>query len=263
MDEGPRAAPPVLLMHGEPTFSYFYRKMIPVFLEAGLRVVAPDLVGFGRSDKPASLEDYTYARHVGWMRALLFDHLELEDATLFCQDWGGLVGLCLVAEHPARFSRVCASNTGLPDGSRRLPEAWWRFHDFVQKTPDLPIGMLVRSGCAEPLADEVLSAYDAPFPGPEYKAGARAFSGLIPQTEDDPATPDNRRAWASLERFDKPFLCAFGDSDPITRGADRPLRERIPGAKGQPHAVVEGGGHFVQEDPGRALAELVVRWMRS
>jgi haloalkane dehalogenase len=196
------------------------------------------------------------------MRAVLFDHLDLRDVTLFCQDWGGLIGLRLVAEHPDRFSRVCAANTGLPDGTRRLPEAWWRFRDFVVKTPDLPIGMLVSGGVVNPMAPDVVAAYDAPFPDATFKAGARAFPDLIPQTSDNPATPDNERAWEVLETFDKPFLCAFSDSDPITGGGDRELLRRIPGTKGQPHARPHGG-HFLQEDCGEELAGIVAKWARA
>ena len=268
IDEGPRDAQVVLLMHGEPTWSYLYRTMIPVLLDAGLRVVAPDLVGFGRSDKPARDEDYTYARHVEWMRSALFDALDLREVTLVCQDWGGLIGLRLVAEAEIagegdRFARVCAANTGLPDGTRRLPDAWWLFHDFVQKTPDLPIGFLVTSGCADGLAPELAAAYDAPFPDASYKGGARSFPALIPQTRDDPATPDNQRAWEVLSLWDKPFLCAFSDRDPITGGGERMLIGKIPGAAGQPHTTIEGGGHFLQEDRGEELARVVADWMRG
>ncbi len=261
VDEG--TGPVVLLLHGEPSWSYLYRTMIPVLLEGGFRVVAPDLIGFGRSDKPAALEDYTYARHMEWLRSLLFDALDLTDITLVCQDWGGLLGLRMVAEHPDRFARAVAANTGLPDGTRRLPDAWWQFHDFVQKTPDLPIGFLVKSGCATEMSDEVMAAYDAPFPDASYKAGARSFPGLIPQDADNPATPDNQAAWKVLETWDKPFLCAFSDKDPITGGGERMLIGKIPGAAGQPHTTIEGGGHFLQEDRGPELAKVVVDWVRS
>jgi haloalkane dehalogenase len=253
----------VLLLHGEPSWSYLYRKMIPVLTGAGLRVVAPDLIGFGRSDKPAEQSDYTYARHVEWLRSVLFDRLDLTDIVLVCQDWGGLLGLRLVAEHPDRFARVVAANTGLPDGTRRLPDAWWKFHDFVQRTPDLPISFLVRAACADGLTDEEAAAYDAPFPDAAYKEGARAFPGLIPQTEDDPATPDNQRAWRVLETWDKPFLCAFSDQDPITAGGERMLMGKIAGAKDQPHTTITGGGHFLQEDRGPELAQVIVDWLRS
>ena len=258
VDEG--SGPVVLLLHGEPSWSYLYRHMIPVLVEAGFRCVAPDLVGFGRSDKPTRLEDYTYERHVEWLRSVLFDGLDLQDVTLFCQDWGGLLGLRLVAEHPDRFARVCAANTGLPDGAHRLPDAWWQFRDFVVRTEDLPIGFLVASGCAEPMAPEVQAAYDAPFPDASYKAGARAFPDLIPQDPDNPATPDNQRAWEVLVGFEKPFLCAFSDKDPITAGGERVLMGKIPGAQGQPHTTIEGGGHFLQEDRGPEVARVVADW---
>jgi len=268
LDEGPRDARPVLLLHGEPTWSYLYRTMVPVLLDAGLRVVVPDLIGFGRSDKPAQVGDYTYARHVEWLRSALLalpddGGLDLHDVVLVCQDWGGLLGLRLVAEHPDRFARVCAANTGLPDGTRRLPQAWWAFRDFVARTADLPIGFLVRSGCVDGLPDDVAAAYDAPFPDASYKAGARAFPDLIPQTLQDPATPDNQRAWEVLRTFDKPFLTAFSDQDPITSGGERWLQSRVPGAAGQPHTTIEGAGHFLQEDRGKQFAQVVVDWLRS
>jgi haloalkane dehalogenase len=261
LDEG--AGAPILLLHGEPSWSYLYRKMIPILVDAGYRVIAPDLIGFGRSDKPAEQDDYTYARHVEWLRSVLFDVLDLTDLVLVCQDWGGLLGLRLVAEHPDRFGRVVAANTGLPDGTRRLPDAWWRFHDFVQATPDLPVGFLVKSGCADGLSDAEIAAYDAPFPDASYTSGARAFPGLIPQTSDNPATPHNQTAWRVLETWDKPFLCAFSDGDPITAGGDRMLIDRIPGAQGQPHTTVVGGGHFLQEDRGPELARVIVDWLRG
>jgi len=262
VDEG--SGPVVLLLHGEPSWSFLWRKMIPVFLDAGCRVVAPDLIGFGRSDKPAAVEDYTYARHVEWLRSVLLDSLALQDITLVGQDWGGLLGLRLAAEDPGRFARIVAANTGLPDGMHRLPEEWWQFHDFVMRTPDLPIGFLVRAACLEPMPAEVEAAYDAPFPSPEHKAGARAFPALIPQTPDDPATPANQRAWEVFSSlWAKPFLCAYSDGDPITRGADKPFRERVPGCQGQPHTTIEGGGHFLQEDRGPELATVVVEWMRG
>ena len=275
VDEGPagvEGAPVVLLLHGEPSWSYLYRKMIPVLVDAGFRCVAPDLIGFGRSDKPTRLEDFTYARHVEWLRSVLFspspDGLDLQDVTLVCQDWGGLLGLRLVAEAVAsgdgsRFARVCAANTGLPDGTRRLPDAWWQFRDFVVRTEDLPIGFLVASGCADPMAPEVQAAYDAPFPDASYKAGPRAFPDLIPQDPDNVATPDNQAAWEVLVGFDKPFLCAFSDKDPITGGGERMLIGKIPGATGQPHTTIEGGGHFLQEDRGPELARIVADWARA
>ena len=261
VDEG--SGPVVLLLHGEPSWGYLYRTMIPVLVDAGFRVVAPDLIGFGRSDKPAAVEDYSYARHVEWLRSVLFDALDLTGVTLFCHDWGGLLGLRLVAEHPGRFARVAAGNTGLPDGRHRLPDAWWKFRDFVDRTEDLPIGFLVKRGCADPLSDAEVAAYDAPFPDASYKAGAKAFPDLIPQDADNPATPDNQRAWEVLVGFDKPFLCTFSDRDPITGGGERMLMGKIPGAQGQPHATIEGGGHFLQEDRGPELAAVLVAWIRG
>ena len=261
VDEG--EGPVVLLLHGEPSWSYLYRTMIPVLLDAGCRVVAPDLIGFGRSDKPAELEDYTYARHVEWVRSLVVDALDLQHVTLVCQDWGGLIGIRMAMENPARFARICAANTGLPDGQHRLPEEWWRFRDFVVRTEDLPIGFLVSAGCAEPMAPEVQAAYDAPFPDASYKAGARAFPDLIPQDPDNPATPANQHAWELLTMWAKPFLCAYSDSDPITRGGDKPFLSRVPGTQGQPHTTITGGGHFLQEDRGPELAAVVVDWLRS
>jgi haloalkane dehalogenase len=263
VDAGPAGAPVVVLLHGEPTWSFLYRKVIPPLVDAGLRVIAPDLVGFGRSDKPAAVADHSYSAHVEWMRAALFDRLGLGDVTLVGHDWGGLIGLRLVAEHPDRFARVVATNTGLPDGRHRMPDPWWRFHDFVVGTPDLPVGFLVARGCRGDLAADLQAAYDAPFPDPSYQAGPHAMPDLIPQSPDDPETPNQARAWESLMRFDKPFLTAFSDSDPITAGIDKRLQERIPGAADQPHATLAGGGHFVQEDCGPELAQVIVDFLAA
>jgi haloalkane dehalogenase len=261
IDEG--SGPVVLMLHGEPSWSFLYRKMVQPFVDAGYRVVVPDLIGFGRSDKPAAVEDYTYARHVEWLRSVLFDVLDLSGITLICQDWGGLLGIRLAAEHPSRFSNIVAANTGLPDGLHRLPDEWWQFRDFVMRTEDLPIGFLVSRAVVDPMPAEVVAAYDAPFPDASYKAGARAFPDLIPQAPDNPATPANQAAWRVMEQWDKPFLCAFSDSDPITRGGDRMLVGKIPGAAGQPHTTIEGGGHFLQEDRGPELAAVILRWLAS
>lgn len=261
LDEGPADGQIILCLHGEPSWCYLYRHMIPVLTAAGHRVIAPDLVGFGRSDKPADRNDYTYARHVEWMRAALFDQLDLGDITLMCQDWGGLIGLRLVGEHPDRFARVVAANTFLPTGDRDPGEAFRNWRDFSQRVETFPTGFIVNSGCTTDLAPEVIAAYDAPFPDETFKEGARQFPTLVPASPDDPAAPANRAAWEVLSRFDRPFLCAFGDSDPITAGADRVLREQIPGAAGQPHVTIEGGGHFIQEDRGPELARVIVEFM--
>jgi len=262
VDEGPADAPPVLLMHGEPSWSFLYRRMIPIITAAGFRAVAPDLVGFGRSDKPSARADYTYQRHVDWMTSVL-TQLDLGDATLVGQDWGGLIGLRLVAEHPERFARVVAANTFLPTGDRNPGDAFLAWQKFSQETPEFPVGRIVNGGCATDLADDVIAAYDAPFPDETYKEGARQFPLLVPTSPDDPASDANRKAWAVLREWDKPFLCAFSDRDPITAGADRVLRDDIPGAKDQAHTVIEGGGHFLQEDRGEQLAEIVTEFMRS
>jgi haloalkane dehalogenase len=264
VDAGPRhAAETVLLLHGEPSWSYLYRKMIPVLADAGLRVVAPDLVGFGRSDKPAARTDYTYARHVEWMRAALFDALGLEGLTLVGQDWGGLVGLRLVAEHPDRFRRVVAANTGLPTGDTDMGEAFLAWQRFSQEVPEMPIGRIVAGGCATEVPADVVAAYDAPFPDESYKEGARQFPLLVPCRADDPASEANRRAWEVLKGFGKPFLCAYSDSDPITKGADRLFLDLVPGTKGQAHTTIVGGGHFLQEDRGPELADVVAAFVRA
>ena len=259
VDEGPRDAAPVLLMHGEPTWAFLYRRMIPILVAAGHRVVAPDLVGFGRSDKPAECADYTYARHVAWMAGVL-ERLDLRRITLVCQDWGGLIGLRLVAEHSARFARVVAANTGLPTGAERVSSAFHAWRDFSQSVPELPIAKIVETGCVRPLAPEIARAYDAPFPDETFKAGARRFPMLVPISPDDPAAAANHAAWDALRRFERPFMTAFSDGDPITRGADARMQREIPGAKGQPHTTIARAGHFLQEDAGEELADVVVRF---
>ena len=263
VDKGDPDAPVVVLLHGEPSWSYLYRHMIPVIVDGGLRAVAPDLVGFGRSDKPAKRGDYTYARHVRWLTAHVIDGLDLRDITLVGQDWGGLIGLRLVAAQPDRFARVVAANTFLPTGDRHPGDAFLAWQRYSQEVPELPIGRIVNGGCTTDLDPAVVAAYDAPFPDESYKEGARQFPALVPTSPDDPESHPNRAAWESLQRFDKPFLCAFSDSDPITTGADRPLKKLIPGTAGQPHTTIEGAGHFLQEDRGPQLAQVVVDFVRS
>ncbi len=261
LDEGPRDGAVVLLMHGEPSWCFLYRKMIPVLTAAGLRCVAPDLVGFGRSDKPTERADYTYARHVEWMRAALFDALDLHDVTLVCQDWGGLIGLRLVGEHPDRFARVVTANTFLPTGDTPPGEAFLNWQQFSQTVDDFAVGFIVSMGCHTKPADAVAAAYDAPFPDDTYKAGARQFPMLVPTSPDDPAAAANRSAWETLRAWTKPFLTAFSDKDAITRGGDRAFQRDVPGCAGQPHTTIEGGGHFLQEDEGPALARVVAGWI--
>ncbi|ETK32649.1 haloalkane dehalogenase [Microbispora sp. ATCC PTA-5024] len=263
VEAGPAGGQPVLLLHGEPSWSFLYRRVMAVLADAGFRAIAPDLVGFGRSDKPAAREDHTYARHVEWVRSLAFDALGLSGVTLVGQDWGGLIGLRLVAEHPDRFARVVATNTGLPTGDVPMPEVWHRFREAVQNAPVLDVARFVQAGCATRLPEEVRRAYDAPFPSEEFKAGPRAMPGLVPTSPDDPAAPANRAAWAALTTLGLPFLVAFSDGDPITGGMAPILKRSMAGAAGLDHPVVKGAGHFLQEDAGRELGEAVAAFMRA
>ena len=262
LDEGSPDGAVVLLLHGEPSWSYLYRRMIPVLTRAGLRAVAIDLVGFGRSDKPTRREDYTYQAHVDWTWAAI-EAIGLADITLVCQDWGGLIGLRLVGEHPERFTRVVAANTLLPTGDVHPGEAFLAWRKFSQDSPDFPVGKIIGGACVGKLAPEVAAAYDAPFPDESFKAGARQFPMLVPAQPDDPASAANRAAWESLRTFEKPFLCAFSDSDPITRAAEPLLRSQIPGAAGQNHVTISEAGHFLQEDKGPELADAVVRFVAA
>jgi len=263
VDEGGSSRPPVILLHGEPSWSYLYRHIIPILVDAGLRVIAPDLVGFGRSDKPTDPADYTYQRHVAWMRAALFDTLDLAHVTLVGQDWGGLIGLRLAAEHGKCIARIVAANTSLPTGDSDPGAAFDTWKRFSQETPEFNVGKIVQSGCLTNLPPEVIAAYDAPFPDDSFKAGARRFPMLVPTRPDDPAAHANREAWKVLEHWEAPFLTAFSDQDPITRGADRMLQSRIPGARGQPHTTIVGAGHFLQEDRGDLLARVIVDFIRA
>ena len=261
VEAGPADGPVVLLLHGEPSWSFLYRTMLPVLAGHGLRAIAPDLVGFGRSDKPARVADHSYARHVEWIRALAFDRLDLREVTLFGQDWGGLLGLRLVAEHPDRFARVVAANTGLPTGDEPMPEVWWQFRRVVEKAPALDVARLVQSGCQTRLSDAVRAAYAAPFPDQSYVAGPRAMPLILPTAPDDPATEANRAAWQRLRQWDRPFLVAFSDRDPITASMAPVLEREIPGAAGLNHPVIKGAGHFLQEDAGPELAEVVATFV--
>ena len=289
LDEGEGET--LLCLHGQPSWCYLYRKMIPIFTEAGYRVIAPDLIGFGRSDKPASRTDYTYANHVFWMKSFI-EALDLGGVTLVCQDWGSLIGLRVVAENDHRFTRVVLANGGLPDGKGIPDELAPRLHELLADTPALPAPEMamklagpmedrpqfmywVRHCDAHPdfhpaevmklslkhCSDAEYRAWAAPFPSEAYVQGARQFPSLVPIIPDNPAIPANRAAWSFFEQFDRPFLTAFGDSDPVTRGGEKRWIETIPGAKGQKHTIIEGGGHFIQDDKGEELAEIVVQFM--
>ncbi|HEX7099682.1 MAG TPA: haloalkane dehalogenase [Acidimicrobiia bacterium] len=259
VDEGD--GPVMLLLHGEPTWSYLYHRMIPPLVAAGFRVVAPDLIGFGRSDKPTRPEAYSYQSHVDWLESWLLQ-LDLQGVTLFCQDWGGLLGLRVVAAHPDRFDRVVASNTWLPTGDERPTEAFLNWQSYAANAPRLPIAKILQNSTVKEIPDEVLAGYEAPFPDDIYMVGAKVFPSLVPTSPNDPAVPANRRAWEVLATWEKPFLTAFADSDPITRGGDRGFQKRIPGAQGLDHRIIEGAGHFIQEDAGEELASLLIDFAR-
>lgn len=254
VEEGPPHAPPVLLLHGEPSWSYLYRYIIAGLVTRGHRVLAPDLIGFGRSDKPAARTDYTYERHVDWL-GQWFVGLDLTDVTLFCQDWGGLLGLRLVAAYPERFSGVVAANTGLPIGIG-WSEGFAAWLKFSQEVPSLPIGRLLDGGSARSLTAAEIAAYDAPFPDDHYKEGARQFPVLVPITPEHASVAENLAAWQALEAFDKPFVTAFSDADPVTKGGEKIFQARVPGTKDQPHATLPGG-HFLQEDSPAAIVDIV------
>jgi haloalkane dehalogenase len=262
IDEGAPASQTVLMLHGEPSWSFLYRKMVTPFVQAGYRVVAPDLPGFGKSDKPAKRSDYSYARYVQWM----FDWLramDLQDIILICQDWGGLIGLRLVAGEPDRFARVVTSNTMLPTGDHSPGDAFLQWQKFSQETPVFPVGQIVNKGSVTDLPEAVIAAYDAPFPDESYKEGARQFPTLVPIAPDNPESQANRVAWKVLMGFQKPWLCAFGDSDPITAAAAPVIQKLIPGCQGQPHTTLRGGGHFIQEDCGEELSRVVLEWLHE
>jgi haloalkane dehalogenase len=236
--------------------------MVPILVEAGNRVIVPDLVGFGRSDKPAQRSDYTFQRHVDWMQAW-FDQVDLKRVTFVGQDWGGLIGLRLVANNPERFARAVVANTGLPTGEGQISEAFLNWRKFSIEIPDFNVGQIIAMGCKKPLTEEVIAAYNAPFPDDTFKEGARIFPSLVPITPDDPASMANREAWKVLSKFEKPFLTAFSDGDPITGGGDRIFLEKVPGTKGQPHTVIKGGGHFLQEDCGEDFANVIADFIKK
>ncbi|MEM6803192.1 MAG: haloalkane dehalogenase [Bacteroidota bacterium] len=262
VDEGPKDSEEVvLLLHGEPSWSYLYRSMIPVFVKAGYRTIAPDLIGFGRSDKPTEQSDYSYAKHLDWTEEII-SQLELKNITLFCQDWGGLIGLRLAIKFKDRFARIVVGNSMLPTGQGKPNDAFLAWQKFSQTSPVFDIGRVLQQATVNKLSDEIVAAYDAPFPDDSYKAGARIFPSLVPTTTDDPQSQNNMLAWQELLKWEKPFLTLFSDSDPIMKGLEVIFQNKVPGCKGQPHEIIKGGGHFLQEDKGEEIAEKVVAFMQ-
>ena len=263
VDEGPEdAAETVLLMHGEPSWSYLYRFMIPPLVEAGYRCLAPDLIGFGKSSKPTKTSDYTYERHEQWMQTWL-EGIDVNGLTLFCQDWGGLIGLRLVANVPDRFSRVVVSNTFLPAGMTKPSEAFLKWQAYSQRVEKFPFEFVIQGATTRELTDQELAAYRAPYPSEEYTAGARIFPALVPTEADDPEALKNKAIWANTyTKWEKPLLTLFGDSDPVTSGGNKYFEKVVPGAKGQDHSIIKDGGHFIQEDKGSELAEKIIQFIQ-
>lgn len=262
VDAGDRVANPVLLLHGEPSWSYLYRFMIPPLADAGYRVIAPDLIGFGRSDKPVNKGDYSFAIHVDWMKQFI-ESLDLRRITLFCQDWGSLIGLRVAAENEHRFARIALANGGLPTGDQSMPNAFKLWQAFARWSPWFPIGKIIQKGTIAELRDDIVAAYDAPFPSAKYKAGARAFPALVPSTPNDPASDANRAAWDVFGRWEKPFLTMFSNRDPITRGGEKAWQSRVPGARLRDHVKIKNAGHFLQEEKGPELAAALIDFMQS
>ncbi len=261
-ESGPSDAPTVLLLHGEPTWGFLYRKIMSGLADAGIRSLVPDQVGFGKSDKPSKQTDYTYERHVMWMQKWL-EQNSPEKLFFFGQDWGGLIGLRLVAANPNRFSGLVLSNTGLPDGSATPTEAFLAWQKFSQTAEDFPIGNIINGGCLTDLEPKIIDAYNAPFPDDSFKEGARIWPSLVPTSANDPSAPANKEAWQILENFENPVICAFSDQDPVTRGGEKAFTSRVRGALDQPHTTVTNAGHFVQEDQPdqivRILIDLIAR----
>ena len=262
VDQGPKDGQVVIMMHGEPSWSFLYRRMISNVSAAGYRVLAPDLIGFGKSDKSSETSDYTYTSHVKWMTQW-FEQMDVSDAVLFCQDWGGLLGLRLVSAFPDKFAGVVAANTFLPTGDVEPSEAFKSWRTFSQTVPEFPVGGIIRGATVKDFTDGVEAAYDAPYPDETYKAGARIFPALVPTSPDMDGAADNVEAWKVLRKFEKPFLTCFSDQDPVTRGGDKGFQKLVPGCKGQAHTIVKGGGHFLQEDVHTELSDIIIKFMKQ
>ncbi|MFX0186217.1 MAG: haloalkane dehalogenase [Candidatus Hodarchaeota archaeon] len=262
VDEGPKDRDVILLMHGEPAWSFLYRNMIPLLVKAGYRTVAPDLVGFGRSDKPTEKSDHTYRKHVEWMTKWV-KLLDLQNITLFCQNWGSLIGLRVAIENQERFNRILLSNGGLPTGAQSMPEAFLRWREFSRTATRFDIKRIIQGGTITELSKDILRGYDAPFPDDTYKAGARIMPSLVPISKDDPEFEANTSAWEKFRQWEKPFLTAFSDKDRITAGGYIPWQKLVPGARGQNHTTIKNAGHFVQEDKGPELAEVIIEFIKN
>jgi haloalkane dehalogenase len=260
LDEGPTDGTPILLMHGEPSWCYLYRKMIPRLVEAGCRCVAPDLVGFGRSDKLAAREDYSYAFHVDMMNKFL-RVIDLSNTTLFAQDWGSLIGIRVLIDNQDRFRRLIVANGGLPTGDHGVSDGFKEWLDYSQNVENFHVGGIIKGGCADGLSPEAIAAYNAPFPNDAYKEAARIFPALVPVTPDNPESQANRDGWEALRNWNGKVLTLFSDQDPVTRGGAKPFQKLLPGAQGQPHETIRDAGHFLQEDKGEEIAEKIVAWL--
>ncbi|MFX1234144.1 MAG: haloalkane dehalogenase [Promethearchaeota archaeon] len=262
IDEGSKDKDCILLMHGEPSWSYLYRHMIPILIKAGYRTIAPDLVGFGRSDKPSEQSDHTYHKHVEWMTKWV-KVLNLKDITLFCQDWGSLIGLRVAIENQERFSRIVLSNGGLPTGEQKTNDAIMQWREFSRTSPKFDIKSIMQSGTISKLSKETLKGYNAPFPDDSYKAGPRIMPSLIPISKTDPEHGANKKAIEQYRKWEKPFLTAFSDSDPISKGVDKFWQKIVPGAKAQDHVTIKNASHFVQEDKGPELADVIINFIKN
>ena len=262
LDEGPRGTECILLMHGEPSWCFLYRHMIPILTKAGYRTLTPDLVGFGRSDKPTEKKDHTYRNHVDWITKWA-KILDLQKITLFCQDWGSLIGLRVAIENQERFSRIILSNGGLPTGEQRMTEAFSNWREFSRTATKFHVGRIIQGATTTKLSRDIINAYNAPFPDETFKAGARILPSLVPISKDDPEHQPNKKAIEQFGKWEKPFLTAFSDGDPITRGGDRFWQENVPGAQGQEHTTIKNAGHFVQEDKGPELAHLIIEFIKN
>ena len=257
VDENSTSDECVLLLHGNPTWGYLYRNMIDPLKDNGYRVVVPDLPGFGKSDKFSVRYNYSYEGFVDWMSQFI-ENTDLKNITLFCQDWGGLIGLRLAAKYGDRFEKIVAANTGLPTGKAPLSEGFAVFREFLQIKPDLHVAGQVRNGTTKGIDDNALVAYNAPFPDDDHKQGVRQFPNLVPGTPRTPSAEPNKEAWKILREWEKPFLCAFSDKDPIFSGVENSFYKLIPGCKDMPHVTIENAGHFLQEDQPNACVEAIL-----